>query len=511
MAFNRTVKRYAAVAMSSERRKLVLGASWTLASTIVGLGTGAIFNPVLALYLGVGGYGIWASAIAIASLFGIGGDLGVAGALTKFIAEGRGLQKGMESLAASALGFGVFAGCVAGLALAVVSLFMQGHVGYARFPLLLQLQAVQMPFNLGTTSLMALLQGHREFRKLAIFNMGQSVANLSVAVVFLAIGFDIPGVMIAALLTSAFMFLGLLVSTRKKLFFSGTRVLRGDVRRLVPFGLNITATNALSTVVYQVDVVVVSFLVRNPLTIGAYALAVFITRSLWIVPGSIGTTTYPVISEYAAARESRRVSRYLSAAIVASIAVTGVFASALVLFGRPALLLVFGPDSEAAFYYTLLLLAGTASLGSVRAIAPAITSVGRPDIGLRISALGAATMLPASFIMTSLWGAAGAAVSVSITFMVVAAAMIIVIDRYVLRPEPGVLRARRVSFTAAIAAFASTLSVAFAVPANSGPIPWIAGAIFLAGASFALLVASGGWDTWGRFFGKSRATGVERG
>src|SRR5437867_1505495 len=115
--FNRTVKPYGAVAMTSERRKLVLGASWTLASTVVGLGAGAILNPVLVLYLGVGGYGVWASAIAIASLFGIGGDLGVSGALTKFIAEAGKRESKNRSLAASALGFGVLAGCIAGVAL----------------------------------------------------------------------------------------------------------------------------------------------------------------------------------------------------------------------------------------------------------------------------------------------------------------------------------------------------------------------------------------------------------
>lgn len=511
MAFNRTGKRYAAVAMSSERRKLVLGAGWTLAATVVGLGAGAILNPVLVLYLGVGGYGVWASAIAIASLFGIGGDLGVSGALTKFIAEGRRRQIARESLAASALGFGLLAGCIGGLALAALSLFMEGYVGYARFPLLLQILALQMPFNLGATSLTALLQGHREFRKLSLFSVGQSLANLSASVAFLALGLDIPGVMIAALLTSALLFVGLLVSTRRELVYGGTGALHADIRRLVPFGLSLTATNALSTVTYEADVVIVSFLVRNPLIIGAYALAVFVTRSLWILPGSIGTTTYPVISEYAAAKESRRVSRYLSTAMVASIAVTGVLASALVLFGRPVLRSVFGPDSGAAFDFAVLLLLGTAGLGSMRAVGSAITAVGRPDVGLRVFALGAATLLPACFMMTSLWGATGAAVSVSIAFMVVAVALIRAVDRYVLHPEPGLLKAPRVAVTATIATAAGILSLAFAAPANPGPIQLIAGAIFLVSASLALLGASGGRETWGRFFGKSPAAGVERG
>ena len=499
------------VAMSSERRKLVLGASWTLTSTVVALAVGAIFNPALVFYVGVRGYGVWASAIAIASLFGIGGDLGVAGALTKFIAEGRGVRSGSESLAASALGFGFAAGCIAGLALAVLSLSMEGYVGYGPFPLLLQLQAVQMPFNMGAMSLMAFLQGRREFRRLALFAIGQSVANLSVALAFLALGFGIPGVMIASLMTSALLFSGLFASTRRELIYRGANTLRADIRRLVPFGLTLTATNALSTVVYQADVVVVSFLVRDPLIIGAYALAVLVTRSLWILPGSISATTYPVISEYTAAKERRRVSRYLSTAMVASIAVMGVMASAVILFGRPVLTLIFGPNSAPAFDYGLLLLIGTATLGSVRGVATSLTAVGRPDIGLRISALGAATLLLASFLLTTLWGASGAAIAVSITFVVLAIMLTRAINRYVLKPEPGLLRGRRVLLTTGIAFVACTSSLAVAVPTNPSPLQLIASAVFFAGSALALIGASGGRDTWGAFFGKFQARDAERG
>src|SRR2546427_12246054 len=108
---------YGPVAMSSERRKLVLGASWTLASTMVALGAGAILNPILVLYLGVDGYVIWASAIAIASLFGLGSDLGISGALTKFIAERRGGQLEIGYLAGSALPLCLVDGFVAGAGL----------------------------------------------------------------------------------------------------------------------------------------------------------------------------------------------------------------------------------------------------------------------------------------------------------------------------------------------------------------------------------------------------------
>ena len=233
--------------MTSERRRLVLGASWTVASTIVALAVGAIFNPVLVLYLGVEGYGIWASAIAIASLIGLGGDLGVASALTKIVAGRRGLDQGVGSLVSSALVIGIFAGIAAGAGLAVLARFIGQYFAYNQFALLLELQAIQMPLNLGASSLMGVIQGKREFRPLAFFTMGQSVSNLLVALGLLALGLGIPGVMIGALLTSAVVFSLLVVSMKAELIFVGFAKFRKDFRQLIPFGLNVTATNALST------------------------------------------------------------------------------------------------------------------------------------------------------------------------------------------------------------------------------------------------------------------------
>src|SRR3989454_6757933 len=133
--------------MTSERRRLVLGTSWTLASTLVALLAGAILSPILVLYLGVDGYGIWASAIAIASLFGIVGDLGVSGALTKFVAEREGKPEALGSHAGTAVVFGLCAGGVAGVALAIVSRFIAGYGSYKGLRPPLLLQTVQIAFR----------------------------------------------------------------------------------------------------------------------------------------------------------------------------------------------------------------------------------------------------------------------------------------------------------------------------------------------------------------------------
>jgi O-antigen/teichoic acid export membrane protein len=496
--------------MSSERRKLVRGASWTLASTLVALLVGAILNPLLVFYVGVDGYGIWASAIAIASLLGLGGDLGVAGALTKFVAERRGQGQDAGSLARSALTYGLLAGVVAGLALAILSLFMDRYVNYDRFPLLLQLQAIQMPINLGTSSLVGLRQGRRQFRTIALFSITQAVASLLLALALLTLGFGIPGVMIASLSASGFVFGALLYSSRADLRFSRPVGLRSDFRRLIPFGLNLAGTNALSVVLYEVDIVALSLIVRDPRIIGAYALAVFITRALWILPSSIGTTTYPTISEYFAAGEHRRASKYLSTALAASVATIGSLTCGLILFGRPLLQLVFGPDSLPAFDYALFLVPGTAVLGCLRSVASSIPGSGRPDIGFRISAFGAGLLLFLSVTMTLMWGVLGTATAVSVTFILVGVALARSINRFVIRGEGGLLSSNRVRFPALVGFVASGLALLVAVSFVFDLTRSIAFLLIWIVVSATLVLTSGGKETWGTFFQTFRPSPAER-
>lgn len=496
--------------MTSERRRLVLGTSWTLASTLVALLAGAILNPILVLYLGVDGYGIWAFAIAIASLFGIVGDLGVSGALTKFVAEREGKSEGLGSLAGTAVVFGFCAGGAAGVALAIVSRFIGGYGSYTAFGVLLMIQAAQMPFNLATASLLGLLQGRRHFRRLALLTMIQSIGGLALVLAFLLLGQGLVGVMMASVVTSILVFAMQLLLGRTDLRYHGVVAARGDLRRLVPFGIQLTATNALSTLLYQVDIVALSIVTGNPVTVGMYALAVFITRAFWIIPGSVSITTYPVTSQYAAAREWPRISRYLSTALLASVAIIGALTSAFILFGRPLLRLFFGPASLGAYDLALVLLVGTGFLGCLRSVAPSIPAAGRPDVGLWISAAGAGSLVVLALVFSWLFGALGAALAVTVCFSFVACLLVWAIEHYVLRPAGTRIEFKRVLLTSAAAVIASGLSLLLALPDNAASDAVAVAVLTWAAIAVMLGIVSGGRETWGDLLRRPRQATPER-
>ena len=468
-----------------------MGTSWTMTSTIVGVIIGLVSRPVLVEFVGIDGYGVWASAIAVAAMFSLGGDLGVASALPKIVAERRSQRKDEGTIASSGLLFALFTGAIAGAALLLSSPFIGQRIAFPDFPLLLQIQSVQMPFNFGIGSLLALLQGGRSFRAYSLSTILLASANLFFMTLLLSLGAGLVGVMVASLLSTTLLFALLVVTYRKWLPVPNSRDLRADLTQLVPVGLQLTVSIFLSLIMYQVDVVILSFWTVDPTIVGSYSLAVFVARVLWILPGSIGLTTYPVVSEYFVQRDSRRLSAYLRTALTASCAMTGVLAAGIVLLGRPVLRIAFGPAALPAYGLCLLLLAGTAALGIVRSVAPAILGAGRPGVAVRISAAGAILTSIFSLLITPIAGSSGTAIAVSISFLWVSVALVWATDKYVLPREGRSQFYRKLGPVVAGAIVFSLAAIPFAAPESDSWALVVAGVIWGAG-SVALLIASGG-------------------
>src|SRR5207247_99422 len=111
--------------------------------------------------------------------------------------------------------FGLAAGVTTGLTLGAVSLFFKSYGGYSNFGLLLALQALQMPFAMGSATLLGIFQGRRLFRPLALLTMFQSALGLVLTIGLLANGQGLIGVMIASA-SGAIAFFGILLALNCK-------------------------------------------------------------------------------------------------------------------------------------------------------------------------------------------------------------------------------------------------------------------------------------------------------
>src|SRR5439155_102251 len=109
----------------------------------------------------------------------------------------------------------------------------------------LALQALQMPFAMGSATLLGIFQGRRLFRPLALLTMIQSALGLVLTIGLLANGQGLIGVMIASA-SGAIAFFGILLALNwKSVVPTRAGDFVEDFRKLVPFGIRLTATNAL--------------------------------------------------------------------------------------------------------------------------------------------------------------------------------------------------------------------------------------------------------------------------
>src|SRR5207245_3327667 len=221
--------------MTSERRRLLVGTAWTLTATAASLVIGVVLRPLLVFFVGVSGYGIWAAALAITSLFGLLGDIGVGTALTRLVAERQGRHADMGTLPGSAVLFGIICGAVSGLILGALSGSLERVTAFPGLAALLTLQAIQMPVNLGTAALLGLLQGGRNFRSLAVFTILQALGNLALTGSLLLLGFGLVGVMLASLGVAAILFIVVLAASTRSIRLGSFGALKGDLGTLLPF------------------------------------------------------------------------------------------------------------------------------------------------------------------------------------------------------------------------------------------------------------------------------------
>jgi len=131
-------------------------------------------------------------------------------------------------------------------------------------------------------------------------------------------------------------------------------------------------------------------------------------------------------------------------------------------------------------------------------------------VGLRVSIAGAALLLALSVPLIAVWGAAGAATAVTITFSFVAVLLLWSLQRYVLQPNRLAFHARRAAQTGLLAIALVGASLAFALAPKPTLETTLGAALVLLVGAFALLEISGGRRTWLSLIGRQSGDAADR-
>jgi O-antigen/teichoic acid export membrane protein len=177
-------------------------------------------------------------------------------------------------------------------------------------------------------------------------------------------------------------------------------------RRLLHYGLQYYGVDIIAVLSGYLDQVVVVF-VLDPAAVGAYAVALSLSRMLSVAQGAVSTVLFPSI----AARESESVVAMVARATRVTAIVNAVCAAGFGLVGPSLLLLLYGTRFAAAVMPFLVLLAEAVVTSAARTLAQAFSGTGRPSVVTAIEFAGVVTSLTAMLVLVPTHGIVGAACS----------------------------------------------------------------------------------------------------
>ena len=190
-------------------------------------------------------------------------------------------------------------------------------------------------------------------------------------------------------------------------------------RASLRFGAEAYLANVVWTILLRAGGLLLAYL-SGAAAVGIYSIAIMMGETLWYLPRSL---TVALNARVAAAMQEDAMRLTLRAVRIALWLVIGA-SLALVLIGRPLILLIFGKDFAASFPSLALLLPGIVAGAISSPIALYFTQYkSRP----RINAISAAVGLAVALILNVLWipeyGANGAAAASSVAYILVATVM----------------------------------------------------------------------------------------
>lgn len=305
------------------------------------------------------------------------------------------------------LGSGLILTFVAGLAATVLG-FLLLPLWLGRYSSdiisLARLALIIVPITAVTPLLMGVLEAHGRFVLANSTLYFQSLGTLATLGILAALGWLTPPSSAAAYVVMA-------IPTFLYLAFQARRVLRPQLtitkpypQRMLRYGLKFYGVDILGAMSGYLDQVVIVFLL-DPASVGAYAVALSLSRVLSVVQGAVSTVLFPSI----AAREVGSMVEMVARAVRVTTVVNTIGAAGLAIVGPPLLVLLYGTRFAPAVAPFLVLLVEAVVTSAARTLAQAFSGSGRPGAVTTLEIAGVATSLAAMLVLVPSFGILGAA------------------------------------------------------------------------------------------------------
>jgi len=398
-------------------KKFAFDVGWVFASSVVALLLHFFQKPLLARYLGPDGLGLLSMVIMLATIIELIAIFGIDGALTKYVAEYKGKEQEDKicELFSGAFVTILIIGVITSLIFFVCSNIFADIFNMSSLSSLLKIYAPVFPFSFTYAIIISYFNGLREMRFYALSRILQASLALAFILALLIIGLGVEGALWGTIF-AIIVTVCVNMSIMKKFVRFKFSNYKKNIKMLASFGSRITGANMIWQTYYYMDSLMIGYFLTST-EVGYYAVAISLSRFFWLVPKAMATVAYPTISEYWAKNDIRAINKLVDKSTKYSACILIFVGMSIIFFAKDIIIFLFTPEFLPAVLPLVILIIGTVINGVLRSIGGIFAGVGRVDLRLKISAIGAVGNIILNVVLIQTYGMIGAAIATTTTYV----------------------------------------------------------------------------------------------
>ncbi len=431
---------------------------WSITKLIV---TGLVV-PIYSRVLGIDGYGQYAYYVALLLIASHPAGFGMRHMLTKYIAERRTDPAWQRQLAGFAAWVMAGSGLLVGASLFVLLTSLSGVGGQALGAALVVVGILwcEQVHQYASGILYGL---HREEDATIPAALGIVIGG-GIGAVLTAAGFGVMGAL-SGLLAAGALVAGVTLRQARRAIGPPDAVVGMPLprRELLTFGFSTMAYAGVAMTLYSVDVVLVRYLAGDQQT-GLYAAAVQWSEFVWFVPIAIEGVMLQSTAGLWAQGKVEEISRLVSRLMRYVAVMTAFFLIYVLVFSDHLVTFYFGPQFQDAALPLQLLIPGAFAFSLARVIRPVIQAHGLVTTLLKVVSAATVINIALNVALVPRWGAAGASVATSLSFICVALLYVRLLQREGARSFQGFAAGRLLLLCAGTAAVLVPIALTISTP-----------------------------------------------
>jgi O-antigen/teichoic acid export membrane protein len=404
------------------RRRLVTASCSNLAARATAVGTWFVLTPFLLETLGPGGYAVWVLLTSIA-WYGVLLDLGIGGAITKYIAEhvARGERDAAREMVASAMwlftGLAI-AALVIGVCIAPILPAVLGVAPEARREAswLIAMTGANIAITIGMAPSFAVLSGLQRYDLHNGAHIAATLFEATAVVAALLAGGGLTGMMAAfipANIATCCLAAWLVRRTAPDLRIRWRGATRSSVKQIARFSGSLFVIDLSGRLQTRTDEFIIA-LFRPLVAVTPYALARKLAELSEAIVTQCVRAAMPLASELNAGADIGRLQRLYVTVSRLSLAIAMPLCVVLALLGGEILTLWVGPGYAAYAPLLAVLAVAYAFRSSQRPAIEVLQGVARHHTIARIALASGITNVALAVLLLPAYGVMGAAVAVLI-------------------------------------------------------------------------------------------------